>query len=144
MSIEERKNYIRAALQELQNPASTLCAYEAMEKLHRAVRYYSYGLDGSIGDFEGDDEFLKEIFSARIVQVVMDVIQGKEEYPPRFYRLACGIVSVLCWDNTELANAFVAHDGVEFLLETLETLSSIQVLLCRRDMCRLHLMYYSC
>jgi hypothetical protein len=142
MSIEKRKKSIRAALQELESPASTLFAYEAMEKLHKAVCYVSYDLDGSIEDFEDDDdEFLKEIFSARIVQVVMDVI--KEEHPPRFYCLACGILSLLCWDDTELAKAFVLHDGAEFLLETLETLSSNQVLLCRREMCRLHLMYYS-
>lgn len=134
MSVEQRKGSIQAALQELESPASTLSAYEAMEELHKAVRY-----DSS----QGGDEFLKEIFSAKIIQVVMDVIQGNEEYPPRFYRLACGILSLLCWDNTELADAFVAHDGVEFLLETLETFSINQVLLCRREMCRLHLMYYS-
>jgi hypothetical protein len=123
MSIDEQKESFRAALQELKYPASTMSAYKAMQKLHKAYDDLK-DQDGSIaGDFVGDEEFLKEIFSARVVQVVMDASQEEEEFHPSFYRYACGILSLLFCENTELADAFVAHDGALFLLEYLESFS---------------------
>lgn len=93
------------------------------KKLHKACDDF-YGLDGSIAcDFVGDEEFLK-IFSARIIQVVMDVSQDKDEFPPSFYRYACGILFLLCCENTERADAFVANDGAVFLLDYLESFTS--------------------
>jgi hypothetical protein len=77
-----------------------------------------------LGDFVGDDDFKEEIFSARVIQVVMDVSQDKEEFPPRFYHLACSVLYDLCRNNIELATTCVANGGVEFLLETLEAFSS--------------------
>jgi hypothetical protein len=128
--VEQKKESIRAALQELESPASTLSAHEAMKTLHQAVFHDFDDEDGSIGDFAGDDEFKVEIFSARVVQVVMDASpRDKEAFPFNFYHLACSVLFSLCNDNTELANAFVAHDGALFLLEYLEAFSSDQFLL---------------
>jgi hypothetical protein len=100
-----------------------------MKTLHHAVCNDFNCPDGSIGDFVGDDDFKEEIFSAKVVQVVMDVSQDKEEYPSHFYRLTSNMLSLLCCEKAELANAFVANGGVAFLLEYLETLSSNQMLL---------------
>jgi hypothetical protein len=131
--VEQKKEFIRVALQELESPASTaLSAYDAMITLHQAV---VYGFDdeedddGSIGDYVGDDEFKLEIFAARVVQVVLDVSQDKEAFSLNFYHLVCGILSLICWDNAELATTFVANSGVEFLLERLEAFSSDRFLL---------------
>jgi hypothetical protein len=129
MSSDERKESIRAALRELSSPASMLSGYEAMKTLHHAVCNDFNCPDGSIGDFVGDDDLKEEIFSAKVVQVVMDVSQDKEEYPPHFYHLTSNMLSLLCCENVELANAFVANGGVAFLLEYLETFSSNQMLL---------------
>jgi hypothetical protein len=129
VSVAEKKESIRAAVQELSSPTSMLSACEAMLTLSLAVFHDFDDLDGSIGVFEGDDDFKEEIFSARVIQVLITVSQDKEEYPSTFYHAVCSIVSLLCDDNTELANAFVVLDGVEFLLETLDTFSSDQFLL---------------
>jgi hypothetical protein len=83
-----------------------------MKTLHQAVCHDFDDLDGSIGDFVGDDDFKEETFAATVVQAVMDVSQDKEAFPPNFYHLSCGILTLLCWDNSELANAFVANSGV--------------------------------
>jgi hypothetical protein len=123
MSVDDKKDpkeSIRAALQELDSPASVISAYEAMETLRQAV------FDDFDDHFVGDDDFKEEIFSARVIQVVITVAKDTEEYPPKFYHCACGILSLLCLDSTELADAFVAHNGVEFLLESLEAFSSDQ------------------
>jgi hypothetical protein len=86
-------------------------------------------IDGSIGDFVGNDDFKEEISSALVVQAVMDVAQDKYSYSPPFYGSACSEIYFLCYKNTELATAFVASSGVEFLLETLEDFTSDQPLL---------------
>jgi hypothetical protein len=130
--VEQKKESIRSALQELESPTCQMSACEAMRTLHQAVVHgfdEEEDDDESIGDFVGDDEFKVEIFSARVVQVVMDVSQDKKAFPPNFYHLACGILALICWDNIELANAFVANSGVEFLLECLEAFSSDRFLL---------------
>jgi hypothetical protein len=125
MSVDETKESIRVALQELECPAFTLSTRKAMKKLYQVIINYVKDQDGSItGDFVGDEEFLKEIFSARVVLIVMDASQDKEEFPPCFYQYACDILSLLFRENTELADAFVAHDGAVFLLEYLESFSS--------------------
>ena len=129
MSVEQKKEFIRVALRELESPTSPLSAYEAMKTLHQAVVHDFNDEDGPIGAFVGDDEFKVEIFAARVIRVVMDVSEDNEAFPPNFYHLACGILSLLCWDNTELSNAFVANSGVEFLLEYLEAFSSDRFLL---------------
>jgi hypothetical protein len=129
-AVEQKKESIRVALQELESPSSERSAYEAMETLYKAViRDFDDDPSESIGDFVGDDDFKEEIFSARVVQVVMDVSQDKNAYPPNFYHLSCCALHSLCCDNVELANAFLAHDGDAFLLESLEAFSSDQFLL---------------
>jgi hypothetical protein len=127
--VEQEKERIRVALQELDDPTCKTITCEAMKMLPLAVGS-GFGDYGSpIGDFVGDDDFKEEIFSAKVVQVVMDVSQDKEEYPPHFYPLISNILSLLCCENAELASAFVANGGVAFLLEYLETFSSDQFLL---------------
>jgi hypothetical protein len=131
MSVDEKKESIRAALQELADPTSMVSAFEAMHTLNDIFVSESFEeIDGSIGDFVGDDDFKEEIFSARVVQVLITVAQGKKAYPPPFYHLVCSLFFFLCYKNTELATTFVANGGVEFLLETLEAFSSNQPLLC--------------
>jgi hypothetical protein len=129
MSVDEKKESIRAAVQELSSPASMMSGYEAMKTLHQAVGRDFDNHDGTIGDFVGDDDFKGEIFSARVIQVVITAAKVKEENPPNIYHLAGGILCQLCFDSTELADAFVAHNGGGFLLESLEAFSSDQFLL---------------
>jgi hypothetical protein len=114
--VDQEKERIRDALQELDHPTSDLNAFVAMCMLHRAA-------------FSGDDDFKEEIFSARVIQVVMDVSRDRKAYHPRFYHIAYSILINLCSNNTELTTTFVANGGVEFLLECLETFSSDQFLL---------------
>jgi hypothetical protein len=99
-----------------------------MKTLHQAV-FHDFDDDGSIGDFVGDDDFKEEIFSARVIQVIITVSQDKDEYPSNFYHCGRCILYLLYSDNTELADAVVGHDGVDFLLESLEAFSSDQQLL---------------
>lgn len=82
-----------------------------------------------IGDFVGDDDFKEEIFYARVVQLLMNVSQDKEEYPAYFYHSVNSVLYCICSNSTDLATTFVANGGVEFLLERLETFSSDQFLL---------------
>jgi hypothetical protein len=131
---QQTKECIRVALQELGHPTCKMSTCEAMRTLHTTVSCsfrHDHGAHGcvGVGDFAGDDDFKEEIFSARVVQVVMDVSRDKEKYPWLFYQLASNILSLLCCENAELANAFVANGGVEFLLEYLETFSSDEFLL---------------
>jgi hypothetical protein len=128
MSSDEKKESIRAALQELDHPTCKMSTYAAMSILHLTV-CHDFNDYGSIGDFSGDDDFKEEIFSARVIQVVMDASQDKEEYPPGFYHSARLVFYFLCSNNTELATTFVANGGVAFLLECLEAFSSDQYLL---------------
>jgi hypothetical protein len=129
MSVEAKKESIRAALQELENPDCSLSANAAMETLKQAVGHDFDDTHGFIGDFVGDDDFKEEIFSARVVHVVMDVAKDKAKYPELFYHHACGLLHSLCLDSIERSTAFVAHGGVEFLLEALEASSSDEFLL---------------
>jgi hypothetical protein len=129
--VEQKKETIRAALQELESPSSQLIDYEALRTLNNIWLSHSFEeFDGSIGDFVGDDDFKEEIVSVRVVQVLITVVQDKKAYPPKFYAATCSALFFLCSDNSELATAFVANGGVEFLLETLEAFSSNQPLLC--------------
>jgi hypothetical protein len=125
---QQKKERIRVALQELDHPSCKMSACEAMNTLRRAV-VADFDEDDFIGAFVGDDDFKEEIFSARVIQVVMDVSQEKEEYPPSFYHFAYSVLYLLCSDSTELATTFMANGGVAFLLESLETFSSDQFLL---------------
>jgi hypothetical protein len=127
--VEQKKERIRVALQELDHPTSQMSACEAMRTLHQAVVHGFDDDDGSIGDFVGDNDFKEEIFSDRVIQVVMDVSQDKEKYTLTFHHLAYAVLYSLCSDSTELATTFVTNGGVEFLLECLETFSSDQFLL---------------
>ena len=124
--LDQQKESIRAALQELDHPTSQMGAFKAMSMLLQTV-CHDFDYYGSSGDFSGDDDFKEEIFSARVIQVVMDVSHDKEEYPPLFYPSAYSILYILCRNDTELATTFVTNGGVEFLLECLETSSSDQV-----------------
>jgi hypothetical protein len=101
--VEQKKERIRVALQELGDRPSKMSACEAMETLRTAVCCDFQDLDGSIGDFVGDDDFKEEIFSARVVQVLITAAQDKKAYPPPFYHLACSTLFFLCDKNTELA-----------------------------------------
>jgi hypothetical protein len=121
--VEQKKESIRVALQELESPSSKLGAFEAMETLN------SICISISIGDLVGEDDLKEEIFSARVVRVVMDVSQDKNVYTPDFYHFAFSVFYFLFRDKIELATTFVANGGVEFLLETLEAFSSDQSLL---------------
>jgi hypothetical protein len=128
--VEQKKERIRVALQELDHPTCKMRTCEAMKMLHFAVGdIFLDGGNGSIGDFVGNDDFKEEIFSAKVVQVVMEASQDKEKYPSHFYHLTTNILSLLCCENAELSSAFVANGGVAFLLEYLETFSSDQFLL---------------
>jgi hypothetical protein len=128
--VEQKKKSIRVALQELDYPTSIVSTSEAMGILNDVWMGDSFEeIDGSIGDFVGDDDFKEEIFSARVIQAVMDVAQDKISYPPSFYGSAYSVMYFLCCKNTELATIFVANGGVKFLLETLEDFSSDQPLL---------------
>ncbi len=119
--VEQKRERIRAALEELDYPTSISRTVEAMHTLNDIWMSDSFEeIDGSIGDFVGDDDFREEIFSARVIQSVMDVAQDKQSYPPPFYGSACSVLYSLCYKNTELATTFVANGGVDFLLETLE------------------------
>jgi hypothetical protein len=129
MSVDAKKESIRAALQELENPDSELSANAAMAKLKQAVVHDFEEIDQPLGDFVGDDDFKEEIFSARVVHVVMDVAKDTDAYCKLFYQYAYGVLHLLCVDNNELSSAFVAHGGVEFLLEALEAFSSYETLL---------------
>jgi hypothetical protein len=130
MSVDKQtKKSIRVALQELESPAFTLSAYEAMLTLHQAIFHDFDDDDFILCAFVGDDDFKEEIFSARVIQVVMDVSQDKEEYPPHFYHLAYSVLYLLCSDSTDLATILVTNGGVDFLLECLETFSSDHFLL---------------
>jgi hypothetical protein len=126
--VEQKKECIRVALQKLDHPTCKMSTYAAMRILHEAI-CHDFDDDDSIGDFSDDDDFKEEIFSARVIQVVMDVSQDKKEYPPDFYRAACLVFYFLCSANTELATTFVANGGAEFLLERLEAFSSDQFVL---------------
>jgi hypothetical protein len=126
--VEQKKERIRVALQELDHPTSQISAGEAMSMLLQTI-CDCFDDDGSIGDFVGDNDFKEEIFSDRVIQVVMDVSQDKEEYPPSFYKAAHVILYSLCSKSTELATTFTANGGVKFLLECLVTFSSDQSLL---------------
>jgi hypothetical protein len=128
MPVDEKKKSIRASVQELNSPASTLSAYDAMNTLFQAV-FHDFDDEDSIGNFVGDDDFKAEIFSARVVQAVMNVSQDKEAFRPNFYHRACSTLSCLCSNSIELATAFIANGGVEFLLKYLEAFSSDQFLL---------------
>jgi hypothetical protein len=126
--VEQKKERIRAALQELVHPTCVMSTCDAMETIHDALRD-DHGFNGTTGDFVGDDDFKEEIFSARVIQVVMAVSRDKEKYTPLFYCHAFMSLFCLCSNNTELATAFVTNDGVAFLLECLKTFSSDQFLL---------------
>jgi hypothetical protein len=126
--VEQKKESIRVALQELGHPTCKTSTIKAMETLHHALGR-DFDEDDFIGDFVGDDDFKEEIFSARVIQVVMEVSQDKEEYTLNFHHQACGILFNLCGNSTELATTFVTNGGVEFLLECLETFSLDQFLL---------------
>jgi hypothetical protein len=126
--VEQKKERIRVALQELDHPTCKISAFVAMSMLHQTVAH-DFDDEDSIGDFSGDDDFKEEIFSARVIQVVMDASQDKDEHPPTFYASACAVFYSLCINNTDLATTFVATGGVEFLLERLEAFSSDQYLL---------------
>jgi hypothetical protein len=126
--VEQKKERIRAALQELVHRTCKTSTIEGMETIHRALCHDFGDEDGSTGAFAGDDDFKEEIFSARVIHIIMDASQDKEEYPPKFYHLAWSTLNFLC-QNAELPNAFVSNGGVEFLLEYLETFSSDQFLL---------------
>jgi hypothetical protein len=128
--VEQKKDRVRVALQELDYPTSVVSTSEAMVILNDIWMSDSFEeIDGSIGDLVGDDDFKEEIFSTRVIRAVMDVAQDKISYPPSFYGSACSVLYFLCCKNTELATTFVANGGVEFLLETLEDFSSDQPLL---------------
>jgi hypothetical protein len=128
--VEQKKERIRVALGELDFPTSVLRTSEAMSILNDIWMSDSFEeIDGSIGDFVGDDDFKEEIFSARVMRAVMDVAQDKVSYHPLFYGSACSVLYYLCYKNTELATTFVMNGGVEFLLETLDDFSSDQPLL---------------
>jgi hypothetical protein len=128
--VEQKKERIRVALEELDFPTSISRTSDAMRILNDIWMSGSFEeMDGSIGDFVGDDDFKEEIFSARVIQAVMDVVQDKYSYSSPFYGSACCVLYFLCYKNTELATAFVASSGVEFLLETLEDFTSDQPLL---------------
>jgi hypothetical protein len=132
MSVDAKKESIRAALQELENPDCSLSATVAMRTLHDAlVHDFDDDEPGSIDDFLGDDDFKEEIFSARVVHVLIDVANDKdlEKYPESFYHDAFGILSELCLDSTDRSTSFVAHGGVEFLLDALEASISDEFLL---------------
>jgi hypothetical protein len=122
---EQKKERIRLALQELEHRTCKMGTCEAMRTLHRAI------CDdfGATGAFAGDDDFKEEIFSARVIQIVMEASQDKKELPPAFYHHAFSTLYFLCKNNTELATTFVENSGNEFLLECLETFSSDQFLL---------------
>jgi hypothetical protein len=126
--VEQKKESIRVALQELGHPTCKTSTIKAMETLHRAL-CHDFGAIGFIGDFVGDDDFKEEIFSARVIQLVMEASQDKEEYTLNFYHHACSILCNLCINSTELATTFVTDGGVAFLLESLESFSSDQFLL---------------
>jgi hypothetical protein len=128
-AVEQKKERIRVALQELGDPTSKMSTWEAMETLRTEACLDFFDLDGSIGDFVGDDDFKEEIFSARVIQVLITVAQDKKAYPPKFYRSGIILLYFFCSDNTEFATTFAANGGVEFLLETLEAFSSNQPLL---------------
>jgi hypothetical protein len=126
-TVEQKKERIRVALQELGDPSSKMSTCEAMGTLHNIFISENVEEFGSLaGDFVGDDDFKEEIFSARVIQAVITVAQDKKVFPPKFYLSACSVLSFLCSDNSELATAFVANGGVQFLLETLEAFSSNQ------------------
>jgi hypothetical protein len=125
-AVEQKKERIRVALQELGDPTSKMSTWEAMETLRTEACLDFFDLDGSIGDFVGDDDFKEEIFSARVIQVLITVAQDKKAYPPKFYRSGIILLYFFCSDNTEFATTFTANGGVEFLLETLEVFSSHQ------------------
>jgi hypothetical protein len=127
MSDDEKKECIRAALQELDHPTCNMSACAAMRTLHQTVCHEFDCLDEPSGDFAGDDDFKEEIFSARVIQVVMAVSQDKEEYTPTFYHSACSIISLLCRENAELGITFVTNGGVKFLLDCLETFSLLTI-----------------
>jgi hypothetical protein len=129
--IEQKKELIRAAVQELESPTSLLSTNEAMQTLCQTVCFDFDDHDGSIGVFMGDNDFKEEIFSARVIQVVITVANFNEEYHPNFYYYAGVILSLICSDSTELADAFVAHAGVAFFVESLEAFSLDQFLLSR-------------
>jgi hypothetical protein len=129
MSVEAKKVSIRAALQELSNPTFPLQTYFAIEKLHQTVVHDFEEIFEPIGDFVGDDDFKEEIFSARVIQVLIAVARDKAEYPTFFYHYVCTTLQLLCLDSTERSTAFVAHGGVEFLLEALEAFSPNEFLL---------------
>jgi hypothetical protein len=126
--VEQKKEHIRVALQELDHPTCKMSTCEAMRMLHRAL-FDDFDEDDFFGAFVGDDDFKEEIFSARVIQVVMDVSREKEEYPPSFYHFAHSVLFLLCSYSTELANTFMTNGGAAFLLESLETFSSDQFLL---------------
>jgi hypothetical protein len=124
--VEQKKERIRLALQELGNPTSKRNTFEAMITLIRDI-WASKSFeetDGSIGDLVGDDVFKEEIFSARVIQDLITVSQDKDEFPAEFYKSVSYVFFFLCDDNIELSTTFVANGGVEFLLETLEAFSS--------------------
>jgi hypothetical protein len=128
--VEQKQERIRAALRELESPTSVPDTCEAIVALYDIWISDSFEeIDGPLDVFVGDDDFKEEIFSARVIQILITVAQDKEEYPPSFYNCACSVLSFLCRKNTELATTFVANCGVEFLLETLEAFSSDQFVL---------------
>jgi hypothetical protein len=127
--VEQKKELIRAAVQELESPASLLSTSESMQTLCSTVCFDFDDQNGSIGDFMDDDGFKDEIFSARVIQVVITAAKVNEEYDSHVYYCAGAILSMICFENTELTDTFVALDGVEFLLESLEAFSSDQLLL---------------
>jgi hypothetical protein len=127
--VEQKKERIRVALQELDHPTCKMSACEAMRTLGDV---WSSGFfeesDESDCTFAGDD-FKEEIYSARVVQTLITVAQDNNAYPESFYQSTWYILYFICSNNTELANAFVANGGVGFLLEALEDFSSNQYLL---------------
>lgn len=128
--VEQKKERIRAALQELENHTSMISTIEAMGTLNDIWVSDSFEEnDESIGDFVGDDDFQEEIFSVRVIQAVMDAAQDNKLYPPPFYGSACSVLYFLCNKNNELATTFVVNGGVEFLLDALEDFSFNQPLL---------------
>jgi hypothetical protein len=93
--VEQKEERIRVALQELGYPTSVLRTSEAMRTLNDIWMSDSFEeIDGFIGVFVGEDDFNEEIFSARVIQAVMDVAQDKKSFPPTLYGSACPILSV--------------------------------------------------
>jgi hypothetical protein len=119
MFVEEKKQELRAALRVLQETsnAPTNGVQEAMQEVDAAL-YHGFR---DTGYFCSDEDFKAEIFSARVVGVILSAAKRAKHAPTNFYTSVCRIQLQLANHSEEISDAIRVHGGVAYIIDLMET-----------------------